>query len=147
VRGAAALALILIAGPALAQEDGFTARMDRALAPAGETAPFLRCSGFFRAFRVFAGPETDLGQVALQRELDLAVLSTILRQRETDADQAEVMAEIAPLIEAVAALYTDRIVANDAETGAVMDDGLLATLEVCSDLRERGLNAMEPNGD
>jgi hypothetical protein len=138
---------MLLTGPTVAQDDDFARQMDETLAPAGDTAPFLRCTGFFQAFRVLAGVETEPGAAALERELDMAVLSTILRQQETGAAEAEVMDEIRPLIEAAAALYVDRIVANDTETGSVMDAGLLTTLEACTELRQRGLDAMTAPAD
>jgi hypothetical protein len=141
------VALVLLAVPAIAQDDEFARQMEETLAPAGDTAPFLRCTGFFQAFRVLAGVETEPGAAALERELDMAVLSTILRQRETGAAEAEVMDEIRPLIEAASARYIDRIVANDAKTGSVMDAGLLATLEACAELRQRGLDAMTAPAD
>lgn len=137
------VALMLVAAPAQAQDDTFARQMDDALAPAGDTAPFLRCTGFFQAFRVLAGVESEPGAAALERELDLAVMSTLLRQQETGADEAAVMDEIHPLIEAASALYVDRIVANEAATGTVMDDGLRETLEACSELRLQFLDAME----
>lgn len=137
------VALMLWACAAQAQGDDFTRQMDAALAPAGDSAPFLRCTGFFQAFRVLAGVETEPGAAALERELDLAVMSTLLRQQETGASEPAVMDEIRPLIEAAAALYIDRIVANETATGVVMDDGLRETLEVCSDLRLQFLDAME----
>lgn len=142
MRRAALLALALCAPTAAAQDDDFTSRMDAVLAPAGETAPFLRCTGFFQAFRMLAGMETETGAAAFERELDLAVLSTILRQQETGATEPAVMDEIRPLIEAASSLYLDRIVANEAATGNVMDEGLTATLEVCSALRLEALAAM-----
>ena len=117
--------------------------MDATLAPAGETAPFIRCAGVFRAFRLLAGTETGVGASALAGELDLAVLSTLLRQAETGAEETAVMEEIRPLIAAAAELYLDRIVANEAETGQVMDEGLTATLEVCNALRLQFLEATE----
>jgi hypothetical protein len=148
VKGAAALfALALIGAPALAQDDAFARQMDAVLAPAGETAPFLRCTGFFQAFRVLAGVETEPGAAALERELDLAVMSTLLRQQETGAEERAVMDEIHPLIEAAATLYIDRIIANEAATGAVLDDGLLETLEACSDLRMQFLDTMTGAAD
>lgn len=135
---------MLSAAPAQAQDDAFTRRMDTVLAAAGESAPFLRCTGFFQAFRVLAGVESEPGAAALQRELDLAVMSTLLRQQETGAEEAAVMDEIRPLIEAAATLYVDRIVANEAATGTVMDDGLQETLGACSELRLQFLDAMAP---
>jgi hypothetical protein len=138
---------MLLGAPAIAQDDAFRQQMDATLAPAGESAPFLRCTGFFQAFRALAGPETEVGAAALERELDMAVLSTILRQQETGAEEGAVMDEIRPLIEAAAALYIDRIIANDAATGVVMDDGLTATLEACAELRQRGLDAMTGPAD
>jgi len=137
------LALTLCAAPALAQDDAFTEAMDDALASAGETAPFIRCTGFFQAFRALAGPDTEPGAAAFERELDMAVLSTILRQQETGDEETAVMDEIRPLIEAAAELYIDRLVANEAATGEVMDEGLTGTLQVCSELRLQGLAAME----
>lgn len=145
-----ALALFLVAAtPLSAQvaEDGFVAEMDAVLAPAGQTAPFLRCTGFFQAFRILAGADSEIGTTALERELDMAVLSTLLRQNETGAEQGAVMDEIRPLIAAAAELYADRLVANEAETGQVMDDGLTATLEVCSALRQQYLDALEAEED
>ncbi|PWK60497.1 hypothetical protein [Roseicyclus mahoneyensis] len=142
-RAAPLVALMLLASPGQAQDDAFTRQMDAALAPAGDSAPFLRCTGFFQAFRVLAGVESEPGAAALERELDLAVMSTLLRQQETGAEETAVMDEIRPLIEAASALYVDRIVANEAATGMVMDDGLMDTLEACSELRLQFLDAME----
>jgi len=148
VRGAASLIVLTLAGaPALAQEEEFSRQMDDALAPAGETAPFVNCTGFFQAFRMLAGPDTEPGAAAFERELDLAVMSTILRQQETGADEGAVMDEIRPLIEAAAELYIARIVDNDAATGNVMDDGLTETLAVCSGLRQQFLDATGGLGD
>ena len=142
-RAGTLLALTLLAAPALAQDDAFAQAMDAALAPAGETAPFLRCTGLFQAFRALAGSDTEVGATAFERELDMAVLSTILRQQETGAEETAVMDEIRPLIEAAAALYLDRFVANEAATGEVLDEGLTGTLAVCSELRQQFLDATE----
>ena len=140
-------ALTLFGAPAPAQDDGFAAQMDESLAPAGDTAPFLRCTGFFQAFRILAGVESEPGAAALERELDMAVLSTILRQQETGAEETAVMDEIRPLIEAAADLYIERIVANEAASGVVMNAGLIETLEACSELRLQGLEAMTAPAD
>lgn len=139
MRGAAlpGLLLALLSAPAaLAQPAGFSDRMDEALAPVGDLAPFLRCTGVFQAFRLLAGEDTEVGAAALEREVDMALLSSLLRQRETDAGQDAVMEEIAPLIAAAAQLYLDRMVANENATGSVMDDGLAGTLQACASLRQ-----------
>jgi len=147
MRAAPLVALALLGAPAAAQDDAFSRQVDAALAPAGATAPFLEYTGFFQAFRILAGPETEPGAAALQRELDMAVFSTILRQQETGAEDRAVMDEIRPLIEAVSELYIARIVANDDATGNVMDAGLTDTLAVCSDLRLQFLDAVEAPPD
>jgi len=135
VRAALALIAALAVGPVAAQPEGFGAAMDEALEAGGETAPFLRCAGLFRAFHLLLGDETETGAEALEAELDLAVASSRLREAETGAPADAVMAEIAPLIAAAAELYLQRMVANAAETGQEMDAGLSETLEACAVLR------------
>lgn len=127
----------------MAQSADFEDRMDATLAPAGETAPFLRCAAVFQAFRALAGADSDIGRAALSREVDMAILATLVRQDETGADDEAVMDEIHPLIAAAAELYLGRFVANEAASGEVMDDGLSATLQVCSELRLRFLEGSQ----
>lgn len=133
--------LALSTAAATAQPEGFGARMDATLAPAGDVAPFLRCAGLFRAFRLLAGEDTETGADALDREVDLAVLASLLREAETGAGRDAVMAEIVPLIAGAAELYLDRMVANDAATGRVLDDGLAGSLAVCAELQRQGPGA------
>lgn len=128
---------------AMAQPEGFTERMDTALTPAGDLAPFLRCTGLYQAFRLLAGEDTEVGAEALEGEVDMAVVSSVLRQRETGASQEAVMQEITPLIAAAARLYLDRMVANDDATGSVMDDGLSDTLAACASLRQDYMGSTE----
>jgi hypothetical protein len=132
VRAALALIAALAAGPGAAQPEGFGAAMDEALAAGGETAPFLRCAGLFRAFHLLLGAETETGAAALEAELDMAVASSRLREAETGAPTEAVMTEIAPLIAAAAELYLQRMVANAAETGQEMDAGLGDALGACA---------------
>jgi hypothetical protein len=127
--------LIALAGPAAAQPAGFADAMDEVLAPGGEAAVLLRCAGLFRAFRLLVGEDTEVGAAALEGEVDLAVAAGLLRETETGAEAAMAMEEIAPMIAAAAELYLDRMVANEAASGSVMDDGLDETLSACSELR------------
>jgi hypothetical protein len=137
----------LCASGASAQPAGFSEQMDAALAPAGDLAPFLRCTGLYQAFRLLAGAETEVGAEALEGEIDLAIVSSVLRQRETGATRDEVMEEIAPLIAAAAQLYLDRMVDNDDETDSVMDEGLTETLSACATLRRDYMGDMETEGE
>jgi hypothetical protein len=109
--------------------------MDEVLAPGGGAAPMLRCAGLFRAFRLLVGDDTELGAEALEGEVDLAVAAGLMRETETGAEAAAALEEIVPVIAAAAELYLDRMVANEAAAGSVMDDGLDETLSACSELR------------
>lgn len=127
----------------MAQSADFENRMNATLAPVDETAPFVQCAGVFQAFRALAGADSDIGRAALSREVDMAILATLVRQDETGADDEAVMDEIHPLIAAAAELYLDRFVANQTASGEVMDEGLTATLQVCSELRLRFLEGSQ----
>jgi hypothetical protein len=136
VKAAAAAVILGLAGQAAAaQPASFAEAMHEALAEGGAATPWLRCAGLFRAFRLLAGRETELGAQALEAELDLAVVSAVLREDETGAAPGTAMEEIVPLIGAAAELYLDRMVDNEAGAASVMDDGLRASLEVCATLR------------
>ncbi len=135
MRWAAAFLALALALPAAAQPAGFSEAMDEVLAPGGGAAPMLRCAGLFRAFRLLVGDDTELGAEALEGEVDLAVAAGLMRETETGAEAAAALEEIVPVIAAAAELYLDRMVANEAAAGSVMDDGLDETLSACAELR------------
>jgi hypothetical protein len=136
MRGAALALIVALCGPAAAAQPAtFAEAMDEALAGGGTAVPWLRCAGLFRAFHLLAGPETELGAEAREAEIDLAVVSAVLREDETGAEPGAAMAQVAPLIGAAAELYLDRMAHNEEAAANVMDDGLRASLAACSTLR------------
>ena len=142
--GGAVIALSLLCGkPAPAQSDAFGARMADALAPAGDRASLLRFTALFRAFRLYAGDDTEVGAIAANREGDLAVIAAIIWQGAENTDMNGAIAAIVPLIDTATDLFVDRFIANDATTGNIFDSGLDAELAYCGTLGDGLMEAFE----
>ncbi|AHM05682.1 hypothetical protein roselon_03424 [Roseibacterium elongatum DSM 19469] len=142
----ASLCAVFLAGPVTAQNmsvpptapDGFETAMEAALAEAGTGAQLVRCTALFRAFRLYAGDETDLGRMAAERETDMAVFSVMVWQDDTGSDDMDAaFATVVPWVTEATELYLDRMVDNQAALGTVFDPDLEANLGFCNALRDR----------
>lgn len=130
-------ALLLCAAPlaAPAETDPFETEMAEALSGAGAAEPLIRCTALFRAFRLYAGEDTELGATAAARETDLAVTGVVIWQRDGRiADLEAAFGAIVPMVGAGTELYLARMRANHAAGGGVMDDGLDTELTYCNTL-------------
>lgn len=113
----------------------FDRAMDAALFNAGSTASLLRCTGLFRAFRVYAGAASDVGREAALRETDLAVAAVVIWQAETGTRETEAAFEvIVPMVTDATDLFLARLSSNLDETGAVFDAALETELAYCNAL-------------
>lgn len=138
------LALCVAAAPALAQPAGFEDRIGAALAGSGENAGLMRCAGLFRAFRLYAGDDSELGATAAEREGDFAVFAAISWQDETDNDDIDAaLAFVVPYIDAGTDLYLERMIENHRATDTVFDDDLEESIAFCNALRVRLLESVE----
>lgn len=140
-----AMVALAICAPdtAIAQPLLFEDRLETALAPAGDNASLIGCIALFRAFRLYAGDETEVGQTAALRENDLAVFATLVWQTEQNLGMDEAVLAILPLIETATELYLDRFVDNYETTGRVFDDNLDQRLAFCGILRDRLMESMQ----
>ncbi|GAA5067314.1 hypothetical protein N0B44_02925 [Roseibacterium beibuensis] len=156
----AALCALCLALPATAQEmseapaapEGFDEAMGAALAAAGAGETLVQCTALFRAFRLYAGEQTEVGRMAAERETDMAVFSVLVWQDETGSEDMEAAFEVVvPWVDAATELYLDRMTANQAEGGTVFDANLEGNLGFCNALRDRLAGDApadeEPDGD
>lgn len=145
VHHAAGMALALILGIASAagaqiaapqgESEAFAESMERALAEAGSAAPLLRCTAFFRAFRLYAGEESEVGATALEHETDLAAAAVVVWQDEIGAENLNAAFEtIVPVVGEATELFLARMADNQEERGIVFDDALEAELTYCDTL-------------
>lgn len=132
----AVAAVVALAAPMSAQTDtAFETAMAEALDGAGQAASLLRCTALFRAFRLYAGDETELGATAASRETDLAVAGVVIWQNETGAgDLDTAFATIVPIVGDATDLFLARMVANQEDAGSVFDPGLEPELAFCDTL-------------
>lgn len=141
-RAAALAAALAVAGlPAVspAQDTApgtpFDAAMDAALVDAGNAASLLRCTGLFRAFRVFAGEDTELGRNAAERETDLAVTAVVVWQAETGTEETQAAFDvIVPMVTGATDLYLARMSETREAAGTVFDATLETELTFCDTL-------------
>jgi hypothetical protein len=128
----AAALLVPTANPVPAQSDPFETAIETALAEAGVAAPILRCTAIFRAFRIYAGEDTDLGATAAEREGTMAAAGVIIWQNDTGTEDLEAAFEaIVPMIGAGTELYLRRMSANQETEGTVFDLDLETDLTYC----------------
>jgi hypothetical protein len=147
IRGtAAALALWLLAtaaaeaqaDPPPGETEAFAAAMAVALEGTGSAASLLRCSALFRAFHVYAGPGTEVGETAAARETDMAVTAVVVWQNETGTDDLDIAFDaVVPVVTAATELYLDRMVENSETGDSVFDPALEAELAYCTALHAR----------
>lgn len=129
--------LILCLAPAAshAQTDPFDTAMEEALSDAGTASSLIRCTSLFRAFRIYAGEDTQVGATAAMRETDLAVASVVIWQNETGESELEAaFAVIVPMVGAATDLYLARMGDNQDALGTVFDDALETELTFCGTL-------------
>jgi hypothetical protein len=146
IRGAATVAFWLMAtagagaqtDPPPGETEAFTAAMEEALSGTGNAAGLLRCTAVFRAFHVYAGPGTEVGETAAARETDMAVTAVVIWQSETGTEDLDSAFDaVVPMVTAATELYLDRMVDN-AETGdSVFDPAIEADLAYCNALHGR----------
>lgn len=109
--------------------------MDAALFNAGSSAPLLRCTGLFRAFRLYAGDATELGRGAALRETDLAVAAVVVWQSETGtAETQSAFDVIVPMVTDATDLYLARMAENQDADGTIFDEDLDIELAYCDTL-------------
>jgi len=132
----AAAWLAVLSEPSLAQTDtAFETEMREALDEAGTAGSLIRCTSLFRAFRLYAGDESEIGTTAAARETDLAVASVVIWQNETDTDDLETAFEaIVPMVGTATDLFVARMGANQDAQGSVFDAGIETELTFCNTL-------------
>jgi hypothetical protein len=123
--------------------DGFDGAMEATLAEAGAATPLLRCTALFRAFRLYAGEQSEIGRTAAEHETGLAVAGVVIWQDETgtgDLDAA--FAAIVPMVGAATDLYLARMAGNQEARGIVFDDTLEEELAACDALHDEIAGAL-----
>lgn len=130
----------LAAGP----PEGFEDAMSAILAEAGMAHGLIRCAALFRAFRVYAGDLSEIGEMAAERETDMGVFSVIVWQNENGIeDNEEAFAAIVPIVEGATELFFGRMIENQRATGTVFDTDLEGNLGYCNALRDQLLAPAE----
>lgn len=135
----AALALCAATLAAPAQTDTFEDAMAQALSDAGAAQSLIRCTALFRAFRLYAGDDTELGATAALRETDLAVTGVVIWQRDPERDGGiddleAAFDAIVPMVGDATELYLARMRGNHEAGGSIFDDGLDSELTYCNTL-------------
>jgi hypothetical protein len=121
--------------PPVAETDAFGQAMERVLADAGEAAPLLRCTALFRAFRLYAGADSEVGGIAAEHETDLATTAAVVWQDETGtSDLARAFEAIVPMMAEATELFLARMAENAEPEGNVLDPALEADLAWCDAL-------------
>lgn len=123
--------------PALSQSDPFETAMQDALAEAGLAASLIRCTSLYRAFRIYAGEETDLGAAAAERETALAAASVVIWQSDTGSEDVEAaFGTIVPMVGDATILFLARMNENREADASVFDPGLETELAYCGTLHD-----------
>ncbi len=138
-----ALLSLALGSAALAQTDAFEAEMEALLTPAEDRASLLRCAALFRAFRLYAGEDTELGQAAQEREQDVVVFTTMIWQSDEGLEMEAAMDQIVPLITDATELFITRMVENSETGGTVFDPELEDEVGYCNALRNTLMEALE----
>lgn len=121
--------------PPEGETDAFAQAMDSVLAEAGEATPLLRCTALFRAFRLYAGADSEIGGIAAEHETDLATTAAVVWQDETGTpDLARAFEAIVPMMAEATELYLARMAENAEPEGNVLDPALEADLARCDAL-------------
>lgn len=124
--------------PALSQPAlDFETQLTAALADTGQERGLLHCGGLFRAFGEVSADGTELSDLVMELETDMAVFATVVRENETGETMALAMETVAPAIESVAVLYLSRFRSNHGATGTILDPDLEENLAYCRALHDR----------
>jgi hypothetical protein len=119
------------------ETDDFAQAMESVLAEAGEARPLLRCTALYRAFRLYAGADSEIGATAAERETDLATTAAVIWQDETGTrDLSRAFEAIVPMMAEATELFLARMVDNAGPEGNVLDPALEADLAYCDALHD-----------
>lgn len=137
------IAALCLPQTAWAQNTAPDEQLDTILAPASDRAPLVGCAALFRAFRLYAGEDTEVGQSATEREQDMIVFATLVWQASENLSMDDALAAIIPILADATELYLDRFVENNETTGSVFGDNLEGRVTFCNALRDELVESVQ----